>query len=179
LEQDYILKKEYRIMSEKKCPNCNGGGVIQEYDEFDRYYTRECSRCGGSGVINFNEILPCPSYKKETLKEAVAAVFEELYKSTASDAKPIGIIASIQNPCPICTGHVQGFTIEDSEIRTHQASFCWNCGRKVKASINEVTFICSDCGCQEIVSKRKSVSMDGKRCPECQGPLFLRENKEG
>lgn len=45
---------------EQKCPNCNGGGVIQEYDEFDRYHAFECYKCGGSGVINDNELKPCP-----------------------------------------------------------------------------------------------------------------------
>ena len=45
---------------EQKCPNCNGGGVIQEYDEFDRYHVLECSQCGGSGVIDTNELKPCP-----------------------------------------------------------------------------------------------------------------------
>lgn len=47
----------------EKCPNCNGSGVIQEYDmydEFDRYYVHKCSQCGGSGVINDNELKPCP-----------------------------------------------------------------------------------------------------------------------
>ena len=47
-------------MMEQKCPNCNGGGVIQEYDELDRYYVHECSKCEGSGLINTNELKPCP-----------------------------------------------------------------------------------------------------------------------
>ena len=45
---------------EQKCPNCNGGGVIQEYDELDGYHVLECSRCDGSGVVNDNELKPCP-----------------------------------------------------------------------------------------------------------------------
>lgn len=44
----------------EKCSNCNGSGVIQEYDEFDRYHALECSQCSGSGVINTEEIKPCP-----------------------------------------------------------------------------------------------------------------------
>jgi len=38
-------------MTNRECPNCNGSGVIQEYDEFDRYHVFECYKCGGSGVI--------------------------------------------------------------------------------------------------------------------------------
>jgi Lar family restriction alleviation protein len=45
---------------EQKCPNCNGGGVIKEYDELDRYHVLECGQCGGGGVINTNELKPCP-----------------------------------------------------------------------------------------------------------------------
>ena len=45
---------------EQKCPNCNGGGVIQEYDELDRYHVLECGRCNGSGVIDTNKLKPCP-----------------------------------------------------------------------------------------------------------------------
>ena len=45
---------------EKQCPNCNGGGVIQEYDELDRYHVLECGRCNGSGAINTYKLKPCP-----------------------------------------------------------------------------------------------------------------------
>lgn len=34
-----------------KCPNCNGGGVIKEYDDLDRYYLHTCSRCNGTGEV--------------------------------------------------------------------------------------------------------------------------------
>lgn len=44
----------------EKCPYCNGSGVFQEYDEFDRYHALECSQCNGSGVINTEELKPCP-----------------------------------------------------------------------------------------------------------------------
>jgi len=37
-------------MEEQKCPYCSGGGVVKEYDEYDRYYLHECPECGGSGV---------------------------------------------------------------------------------------------------------------------------------
>jgi DnaJ-class molecular chaperone len=33
------------------CPNCNGSGVVQEWDEYDRYYLFVCSRCEGTGEI--------------------------------------------------------------------------------------------------------------------------------
>ena len=33
------------------CPDCNGGGVYQEYDEFDRYAVHSCATCDGSGEI--------------------------------------------------------------------------------------------------------------------------------
>ena len=33
------------------CPDCNGSGVYQEYDEYDRYYVHTCSKCGGAGEI--------------------------------------------------------------------------------------------------------------------------------
>lgn len=34
-----------------KCPNCNGSGVYQEHDEYDRYTVHECAKCGGSGEL--------------------------------------------------------------------------------------------------------------------------------
>lgn len=33
------------------CPDCNGGGVYQEYDEYDRYTVHACATCDGSGEI--------------------------------------------------------------------------------------------------------------------------------
>ena len=33
------------------CPDCNGSGVYQEYDEYDRYYVHTCAKCGGAGEI--------------------------------------------------------------------------------------------------------------------------------
>ena len=55
-----LAKEREGGMMEQKCPNCNGGGVIQEYDEFDRYHVLECYLCGGSGVINNTGLKPCP-----------------------------------------------------------------------------------------------------------------------
>ena len=34
------------------CPNCNGSGVYQEYDEYDRYYLHTCGTCDGSGEVD-------------------------------------------------------------------------------------------------------------------------------
>jgi hypothetical protein len=34
------------------CPDCNGGGVYQEYDEYDRYYVHVCGTCDGSGEVD-------------------------------------------------------------------------------------------------------------------------------
>jgi ribosomal protein S27AE len=45
-----LAKEREGRMMEQKCPNCNGGGVIKEYDELDRYHVLECGRCDGSGV---------------------------------------------------------------------------------------------------------------------------------
>ena len=33
------------------CPECNGSGVYQEYDEFDRYAVYACATCDGSGEL--------------------------------------------------------------------------------------------------------------------------------
>ena len=33
------------------CPSCNGGGVCQEYNEYDRYYIYTCYKCEGTGEI--------------------------------------------------------------------------------------------------------------------------------
>ena len=34
------------------CPNCNGSGVYQEYDEYDRYHVHACGTCDGSGEVD-------------------------------------------------------------------------------------------------------------------------------
>lgn len=34
------------------CPDCNGSGVYQEYDEYDRYYVHACGKCEGSGEVD-------------------------------------------------------------------------------------------------------------------------------
>ena len=34
------------------CPDCNGSGVYQEYDEYDRYYVYACGKCEGSGDVD-------------------------------------------------------------------------------------------------------------------------------
>ena len=34
------------------CPNCNGSGVYQEYDENDRYHLYTCVTCYGSGEVD-------------------------------------------------------------------------------------------------------------------------------
>lgn len=39
-------------IEKKACPDCNGGGVYQEYDEYDRYYVHRCATCDGLGEIN-------------------------------------------------------------------------------------------------------------------------------
>ena len=33
------------------CPDCNGSGVYQEYDEHDRYHVYTCYKCEGTGEI--------------------------------------------------------------------------------------------------------------------------------
>lgn len=35
----------------KVCPDCNGSGIYEEYDEYDRYTIRSCATCDGSGEI--------------------------------------------------------------------------------------------------------------------------------
>ena len=34
------------------CPDCNGSGIYQEYDEYDRYYVHACGTCDGSGEVD-------------------------------------------------------------------------------------------------------------------------------
>ena len=47
-----ILARQSDMEFEKKvCPDCNGGGVYQEYDEYDRYTVHSCATCDGSGEI--------------------------------------------------------------------------------------------------------------------------------
>jgi DnaJ-class molecular chaperone len=44
------MNNELKIM----CPDCNGSGVYQEYDEYDRYYFHTCSKCNGAGELEAN-----------------------------------------------------------------------------------------------------------------------------
>jgi len=49
------LKNEIARQSEEEmitCPDCNGGGVYQEYDEYDRYEVYVCGKCEGTGEVD-------------------------------------------------------------------------------------------------------------------------------
>lgn len=64
---------------EQKCPNCNGSGVIKEYDELDRYHVLECGQCGGGGVINDNELKPCPFCGERNINVSEAGYRSDLW----------------------------------------------------------------------------------------------------
>ena len=49
LDEAIARKSETEMVT---CPNCNGSGVYQEYDENDRYHLYVCYKCEGTGEVD-------------------------------------------------------------------------------------------------------------------------------
>ena len=48
----YMENNLMKIMFEyTQCKECQGSGVIKEYDEMDRYYLHVCHICNGAGEL--------------------------------------------------------------------------------------------------------------------------------